>query len=345
MSVRVVVTFVPKKLTSNVAWGLHEQVWGLPERHGKSIGADFEWLVICSEVNGLPHGPRALADLWRERAFVTLNIARRDSGVVTEGLQPLWPDEVDAGEVRYTHRFAISSYAEVVQIRAAELPEDLLQAVSVAHAKPRHLELTDDEFVRLLERGGWEGSELSSVPLGPDSIPSVPQRGGGGQGYINDPRKRKAVELYAEDMAIHYLETVEGWTDAVRVGKPYDVRFTRDGAEKRVEVKGTTGAGSSVFLTTNEVDHARANDSGQPIDLVVVSGIQLTPSDDGGYIASGGRLAHYRDYIPADEELRPTQFEAALTMAPSSVMDVASVGSGGGKLTPSGELISRTART
>ncbi|MFD3705672.1 protein NO VEIN domain-containing protein [Nocardia sp. NPDC058658] len=236
----------------------------------------------------------------------------------------MWPDEVDAGEVRYTHRFAISSYAEIVQIRAAELPEDLLRAVSVAHAKPRHLELADDDFLRLLERAGWEAGELSSVPLGQDSIPSVPQRGARGQGYINGPRKRKAVELHAEDTAIRYLETVEGWTDAIRVGKPYDLKFNCAGAEKRVEVKGTTGAGLSVFLMANEVDHARENDSGQPIDLVVVSGIQLTRANDGGYIASGGRLAHYRDYIPADEDLREMQFDAALTIAPSSVVSVGS---------------------
>ncbi|MFC8045700.1 protein NO VEIN domain-containing protein [Nocardia sp. NPDC057353] len=324
MTVRVVVTFVPKKATANVEWGLRKQIWGIPERHGPVVEAPFEWLVICSEVNGLPHGPRAHADLWRDRASLTLHIARRDSGVVTEGLLPLWPDELESGEVRYTHRFAISSFAEVAQIAAAELPEDLLQAVSIAHAKPRYLELADDDLLRLLEYAGWDATELPSVPLGQDAIPSVPQRASGGQGFTSDPRKRKAVELHAEDMAIDYLERVEGWTDAVRVGKPYDLKFTRDGAEKRVEVKGTTGAGSSIFLTVKEVEHARGNETGQPIDLVVVSGIELARSDDGGYVASGGRLAHYRNYLPADEELRPKQFEADLTTAPDSVVHVGS---------------------
>lgn len=325
MSVTVVVTFVPKTHTSNVEWGLLHRVWGLPEKYGQVIEADFDWLINCSEVNGLPYGPRATLDLWREKGLVTLNIARRASGVITDGLQPFWPDEVDAAQIRYTHRFAISSEAEIVQIRAGQLPEPLLEAVSKVHAKPRKLEVDDDDFLQLLQRGGWEASELPAVPLEHSSIPSVPGHDGRGQGYINDPQKRKAVELHAEDMAIHYLETVEGWTDVVRVGKPYDLRCSRDGAEKRVEVKGTTGTGASVFLTANEVDHARGNDSGQPIDLILVSGILVTRSDDSGYIASGGRLAQYRDYIPADEDLRPTQYEATLTAAPSSVVDVGSL--------------------
>ncbi|MGA6209299.1 DUF3883 domain-containing protein [Nocardia testacea] len=324
MAVRVVATFVPKKLTSNVEWGLRNQVWGLPEKHGQAIGANFEWLVISSEVNGLPHGPRALIGLWTERASVTLNIARRDSAVVTEGLEPLWPDEVESGEVRYTHRFAISSYAEIVQIRASELPENLRLAVSKAHAKPQHVDVDDEDFLRLLQRGGWEATELSSIPLDADAIPAVAKRPGRGQGYVSDPRKKKTIELYAEDRAIQYLESVEGWSDAVRVGKPYDLKFMCNGVEKRVEVKGTTGDGSTVFLTANEVQHARQNDSGQPIDLVVVSGIQVAASSDGDYIASGGRLAHYRDYIPADEELRPTQFEATLTAAPSATVEIGS---------------------
>ncbi|MFC8765879.1 protein NO VEIN domain-containing protein [Streptomyces sp. NPDC057193] len=41
------------------------------------------------------------------------------------------------------------------------------------------------------------------------------------------------------------------------MGKPYDPRCTRNTQERHVEVKGTTGAATSVELTTNEVLHAR----------------------------------------------------------------------------------------
>lgn len=312
MSVRVVVTFVPKKLTSNVAWGLQNRIWGLPERHGRVLGDDFEWLIITSDVNGLPNGPRASLDLWTERAYVTLNIARRDSAVSTSDLSPLWPDEVDSGVVRYTHRFRIESYCEVVQIQAAELPLELRRAVSLARAKPQYVDVEDSVFEELLKRGGFEGAEAAEVPLSGDAVASSRVPDQHSQGYVSDPRKKKVIEMYAEDAAVDYLTSL-GWEDPVRVGKPYDIRFVRGGAEKRVEVKGTTGSGLAVFLTSNEVAHAHANESGLPVDLIVVSEIEVARSVEGDYVASGGKLTHYRDYLPREDDLRATQYEATLS--------------------------------
>jgi hypothetical protein len=41
------------------------------------------------------------------------------------------------------------------------------------------------------------------------------------------------------------------------VGKPYDLRCTKDNEELFVEVKGTQTPGATVLLTKNEVDFAR----------------------------------------------------------------------------------------
>ncbi|MFF8974968.1 protein NO VEIN domain-containing protein [Streptomyces sp. NPDC014995] len=49
-----------------------------------------------------------------------------------------------------------------------------------------------------------------------------------------------------------------------KLGKPYDLRCARGTEERHVKVKGTTGAATSVELTTSEVLHAR--DKGNTVD-------------------------------------------------------------------------------
>ncbi|WP_437081385.1 protein NO VEIN domain-containing protein [Streptomyces sp. enrichment culture] len=74
-----------------------------------------------------------------------------------------------------------------------------------------------------------------------------------GAGYISNPKKRKAIEEHAEQLATAHYEG-QGWT-VEKLGKPYDLHCTRGTDERHVEVKGTTGAATSVELT-NEVLHA-----------------------------------------------------------------------------------------
>jgi hypothetical protein len=68
---------------------------------------------------------------------------------------------------------------------------------------------------------------------------------------------KRAVELRAM-CVVSGAYTDDGWVvEDVSAILPYDLRITRDGEEKHVEVKGTAGEGSAIALTANEVTHAR----------------------------------------------------------------------------------------
>jgi Domain of unknown function (DUF3883) len=79
----------------------------------------------------------------------------------------------------------------------------------------------------------------------------------------------------------------------------FDLVLRRDGQVKHVEVKGTTqtpkegpGAGIGVFLTRNEVDHARGQCKAavkcQSNALFILSGVKLTATPNGPPTAAGG---------------------------------------------------------
>ncbi|MQF98935.1 MAG: DUF3578 domain-containing protein [SAR202 cluster bacterium] len=86
------------------------------------------------------------------------------------------------------------------------------------------------------------------------------QRGQRGQGFATT-ESRQAVEKESMAMAVNYYES-HGWhVEDVSSKQSYDLRCTNfDGIEIHVEVKGTTGDGSSVLLTKNEVTHAKYYD-------------------------------------------------------------------------------------
>ncbi|MFJ7170267.1 MULTISPECIES: DUF3883 domain-containing protein [Streptomyces] len=167
--------------------------------------------------------------------------------------------------------------------------------------------------------------ELAGIPIDPhqpEDVPldqspgftadqvegrKTPQRRRRGAGYISDPKKRTTIEKHAEHLATAHYEA-EGWTVEMR-GKPYDLRCTRGTEERHVEVKGTTGAATSVELTINEVLHAR--DQANTVDLFVVSDIKVDTSTD-PYTPSGGTIWHRTNWEPAEEDLRPRKYEYRL---------------------------------
>ncbi|MCC5480838.1 DUF3883 domain-containing protein [Streptomyces barringtoniae] len=166
--------------------------------------------------------------------------------------------------------------------------------------------------------------ELVGTPIDPDDPEDVPldkspgftaeqvegrkklQRRRRGAGYISDPKKRKAVEEHAEQLATAHYE-LQGWT-VEKLGKPYDLRCTRGTEERHVEVKGTTGAATSVELTINEVLYAR--DKGNTVDPYVVSDISMDTATD-PYGPSGARSGT----IPTGSRPRTTSGPASTSTA------------------------------
>lgn len=107
------------------------------------------------------------------------------------------------------------------------------------------------------------------MPPSPHVLARLPR--GEGQGFHPDPAVRRAVEAYAMRRAQEYFVGT-GWSvEDVSRSRPYDLHCHRRGEELKVEVKGTTSAGSVVILTRAEVEHARAN--ANRCALFIVGGI------------------------------------------------------------------------
>lgn len=138
--------------------------------------------------------------------------------------------------------------------------------------------------------------------------PAPPPEGirSGGQGRRLSVVERRAVEAHAMGLAKAHLETA-GWSvKDTSMSAPYDFIVTKDGIEKIVEVKGTTGAGDTIVLTRGEV---RAHKDRYPNNaLIIVHSIDLERS---GAIArtSGGVLLEQTPWHIEDGDLKPLTFE------------------------------------
>ena len=78
------------------------------------------------------------------------------------------------------------------------------------------------------------------------------------------------------------------------------------GTELHVEVKGTTGDGSSVLLTPGEVRHAQ----GYPnVALYILYGLTLQPDGSGNVEALGGKVEIHSSWDIATGTLTPIGYE------------------------------------
>ena len=130
-----------------------------------------------------------------------------------------------------------------------------------------------------------------------------------GQGLGLTAEERKAVEMRAMKLAMEYYEAAGYHIKDVSGNSSYDLSCTKEGSELRVEVKGTTGLGEHVFLTANEVEHARSHYPN--VSLFVVSEISLETGDDGP-ISSGGNPKIFDSWQIDDFALKPTQYSCRI---------------------------------
>jgi hypothetical protein len=157
---------------------------------------------------------------------------------------------------------------------------DLLSGLTIVRANARGtvFHVYPDQWAPIVEAvGGWpaEAPEIEAVQdiVNPESL-----RWRSGQGFLGDIQVRRAIEDYAMRRAeAHYAQA--GWqVQDVSRHESYDLHCARlDGAQLRVEVKGTTSRGAHVVLTRNEVEHARRHHP--HVALFVVSSIRIVVTE------------------------------------------------------------------
>jgi Domain of unknown function (DUF3883) len=151
-----------------------------------------------------------------------------------------------------------------------------------------------------------------------DAAPSEPGRAADEEAdveaYVRPRRRaphlsaveRRAIELRAVTVVREELEAA-GWTvEDVGATRSYDLHCSAaDGRLLHVEVKGTTGPVTSIMLTANEVELARAKHPRTA--LYVVHDINLTREPEAPE-AIGGTIHKLQPWLPEDARLRATVF-------------------------------------
>lgn len=135
-------------------------------------------------------------------------------------------------------------------------------------------------------------------------------------GRMSESARRIAVELHAMKEARRHLRDTLGYEDSeitdTSADRPYDYECHHDGLPPlRVEVKGTTGAGSSVLVTRGEVDHAR--DGEITTALFICSEIELTTNKAGEHVARGGTTRWIDPWRPTPARLRAESYTYYVT--------------------------------
>ncbi|MFD5633676.1 DUF3883 domain-containing protein [Streptomyces sp. NPDC127077] len=302
----------------NLEHGIETRSWGFPEKKPEYDGATPRFAVLATGAS-----PRVQLTNWLQET-ATLYLFEVRGGFYT-GTAWHWPDEEAEQRIKYPCRFGIEPLAVLHDVPLGPhgpLTEAGSDAIRRSGTDRGMGKLVSMPALPLLQQAGIpiDPTQPETVPL--DKSPGFtadqvegkkkPQRRRRGAGYISDPKKRTAIEKHAEDHAVNHYES-HGWM-VERLGKPYDLRCTRGSEERHVEVKGTTGAATSVELTINEVLHARNQNN--TVDLYVVSDIKVDTRTD-PYTATGDTVTHYEDWEPAEVDLRPRKYEYRLPSLPS----------------------------
>ena len=177
-------------------------------------------------------------------------------------------------------------------------------------------------MLELLRRVYADASTLAGTPVDAGEFIAQPSAESG-QARVPDSRLRKAIEDYSMAVVMWLYAETGHWnvTDVSR-SRSYDVHLERksDKHEVHVEVKGTRSAGDSVFLTKEEVKHARKF----PFTvLAVLHHINVEKVDD-EIRCSGGTFTVIDSWVPADGALTPLEYKYQLppvTLADTPLAD------------------------
>lgn len=152
----------------------------------------------------------------------------------------------------------------------------------------------------------WGAVDDDNFVIVPPIDPAVPEFRRRYSGICMDPVLRRAIEQAAVDQATaHYA--AKGYTvEDVGLTHSYDLRVTREGEVRHVEVKGSQAPITKIQLTRNEVSHAEDFDQ---TDLILVSEIPWSRGVDGAVSTGEGFLALVPNWTPSRENLVPVTYE------------------------------------
>lgn len=270
------------------------------------------WRTLRSHVAA---GDRVL--IWKakgrdqNRGVVALGEAISDSAPMPSGAAAAYYVDSSSGQT-------VENRARVHFVHPPNLPlwlddstEEVLHDLTVSRAKQQTVcHVTPEQWARVVAAaGGWPSAGSDATEARNASNERVWDEVLG-QGFLQYPEVRRAVEQHAMKRAKVHLED-RGWrVEDVSRTQPYDLHCTRSNRkELRVEVKGTTASGNEVLLTANEVEHARTHHP--QTALLVVSDIEVT--DEGGMapVAHSGVLRLWMPWEIRQERLRPLVYRYA----------------------------------
>ena len=199
----------------------------------------------------------------------------------------LWPD-LHTSEIRQ-YLFTLEKYVEIDD-RSNRLLEPIVRR---GKFQLDSFQLIDNQFsLELIKAIGLDEIEVASVSSG--------------QGFGLTAAEKKVVELHAVKLAIEHL-TMLGYTEIEDVGdkESFDLRALSSEKQINVEVKGSTGAASSVILTKNEVSFQK---DAYPLNgLFVVSNIELTRGEK--ISAQGGDIQFISPWLIDESSLNAISYQ------------------------------------
>ena len=204
--------------------------------------------------------------------------------------QSIWPELIEEDSRQY-----IITFDKVVGV-ADDVKSRFDKAILKSNFDLEVFEVYDNTFaIELLELLG-----IATLPLRSSS---------GHQTFGLNAAERRVVEKYGVEMAIRYLSE-NSFSDIEDVGdyESFDIKANKAGVSFIFEVKGTTGDGSSVILTRNEVSvqgQAFPNNG-----LILVKNIELKR----GEVLStyGGELIFNSPWEIEPDKLKPISYDYIL---------------------------------
>ena len=170
---------------------------------------------------------------------------------------------------------------------------------------PGSLERVDTAKWKFLSLCDWP----DEVDVEDEATKAAEESRSRGQGFASSPQVRRAVEMLAMDAATAFFEAEGFVVKDVSGNHPYDLEGVRGDDVLHIEVKGTQTGGEKVFLTKNEVRHAR--DQAGHVALFVLHSVEVT-GDEKAPVASGGVQLSLWPWSICDGELTALSYSYVL---------------------------------